>query len=104
MNGSADEFWVEVREPHTDKLLFRYDPSRDLIQVQRRGILTTIDLKIYGLAGKCDRQNAMNVLQNTIVDLQYMSAYEALSRLVEMCGKDVVLAALDSLPPWSVRL
>lgn len=36
--------FVDVREPHTNKLLFRYDPERGLIEVQRRGIKTVVDL------------------------------------------------------------
>lgn len=39
--------WVEVREPHTGWLLFKYDPQRGIIQVQRRGIVTIVDLKEY---------------------------------------------------------
>jgi len=39
--------WVEVREPHTDKLLFRFHPIRDLIEIQRRGAKTLIDLSEY---------------------------------------------------------
>ena len=29
---------IEVREPSTNKLLFKFDPERDLIEIQRRGI------------------------------------------------------------------
>jgi len=39
--------WVEIREPHTDKLLFRFHPVRDLIEIQRRGAKTLIDLSEY---------------------------------------------------------
>lgn len=39
--------WIEVREPHSDWLLFKYDPERGIIQVQRRGIVTLIDLRQY---------------------------------------------------------
>lgn len=36
--------FVEVREPHTKRLLFRYDPGRNLVEVQARGIKTVVDL------------------------------------------------------------
>lgn len=36
--------FVDVREPHTEKLLFRFDPIRDIIEVQRRGVITVVDL------------------------------------------------------------
>ena len=39
--------FVDVREPQTEKLLFRYDPNRDIIEVQRRGIKTLVDLRQY---------------------------------------------------------
>jgi len=38
------EMFREVVEPHTGYLLFRFDPERDLIEIQRRGIKTLIDL------------------------------------------------------------
>ena len=41
--------WVEIREPHTDKLLFKYDPERGIIEIQRRGQRHVIDLRSYGL-------------------------------------------------------
>lgn len=34
----------EVREPHTGRLLFRYDPERCLIEIQQRRIKTLVDL------------------------------------------------------------
>ena len=37
--------WVPLREPGTGKLLARYDPERDIIEFQRRGIKTVIDLQ-----------------------------------------------------------
>lgn len=39
--------FVDVREPQTEKLLFRYDPNRDIIEVQRRGVKTLVDLRQY---------------------------------------------------------
>lgn len=40
--------FVDVREPHTNKLLFRYDPDRGLVEVQRRGVKTVVDLTQVG--------------------------------------------------------
>ena len=40
--------FVDVREPHTNKLLFRYDPERNLVEVQRRGVKTVVDLTQVG--------------------------------------------------------
>ena len=39
--------FVEVREPHTGKLLFRYDASRQLVEIARRGVVTIVDLLCY---------------------------------------------------------
>lgn len=36
--------FVDVREPHTGKLLFRYDGDRQLVEIQRRGEKTLVDL------------------------------------------------------------
>lgn len=36
--------FIPVREPGTDWLLFLYDPERNLIEVQRRGVKHLIDL------------------------------------------------------------
>jgi hypothetical protein len=41
--------FVDIREPHTDKLLFRYDVDRNLIEIQRRGEKTLVDLSQYVL-------------------------------------------------------
>lgn len=37
--------YVEVREPGSEKLLFRFDPARDIIEVQRRGVKTLVNLR-----------------------------------------------------------
>lgn len=37
----------EVREPHTGRLLFRYDATRQLVEVQLRRVKTLIDLAEY---------------------------------------------------------
>ena len=34
----------EVRQPFTNRLLFRFDAARDLIEVQYRNVKTLIDL------------------------------------------------------------
>lgn len=39
--------FIDVREPGTSWLLFRYDPERHLIEIQRRGVRTLIDLTQY---------------------------------------------------------
>lgn len=39
--------FVDVREPHTAKLLFRFDPARDIIEIAQRGVKTVIDLTQY---------------------------------------------------------
>lgn len=39
--------FIDVREPHTKKLLFRYDPARDIIEIQQRNVKTLVDLSQY---------------------------------------------------------
>jgi PAB1-binding protein PBP1 len=36
--------FVEIREPGSGWLLARYDPKRDLLEIQRRGVKTVVDL------------------------------------------------------------
>ena len=45
--GILTEEYVEMRDPHTGKLLFKLDPNRWLIEIQCRGIKTLIDLTQY---------------------------------------------------------
>lgn len=40
-------------------------------------------------------------LKQMIVDLRFLFAYEALARIVEICGRDVVLAAVGEISPCS---
>lgn len=40
----GDSLWIPVRDPHTHKLLFRYDPGRQLIEICERGKVTLVDL------------------------------------------------------------
>jgi len=44
--------YIDVREPHTSKLLFRYDPKRRIIEIQSRGVKTTVDLTQYDGTGE----------------------------------------------------
>lgn len=39
--------FVPVVHPQTGRLLFRYDPERDLIELVQRGERTLIDLRDY---------------------------------------------------------
>ena len=39
--------WIDIREPHTEKLLARLDPERWLLEIARRGVKTVIDLAEY---------------------------------------------------------
>lgn len=41
-------------------------------------------------------QDGVAVLKMTMVDLSHMTAYEALRRIVAVCGRDAVLAAIES--------
>jgi hypothetical protein len=50
--------FVEVREPQTQKLLFKFDPSRDIIEVQRRGVKTLVDLREYREQENKPQENA----------------------------------------------
>jgi hypothetical protein len=48
--------YVDVREPHTKRLLFRYDPKRDIVEIQQRNVKTVVDLTQYKApesAGEC---------------------------------------------------
>jgi len=46
--------FVDVREPVTGKLLFRYDPERNLIEIQRRGVVTVVDLNYWEYSRKAE--------------------------------------------------
>lgn len=37
--------YIEVREPGTNHLLFRYDPNRELVEIKNRDRITVIDLQ-----------------------------------------------------------
>lgn len=64
--------WIPIREPRTNWLLFKYDPARQLIEIQRRGKKTLVDLSDYkpgevkldkpliGLAKSCDKNETNN--------------------------------------------
>jgi len=46
--------FIPVREPGTARLLFRFDPARMLIEIQRRGIKTVVDLTELDTEGDSD--------------------------------------------------
>ena len=39
--------WQDVRDPEHHKLLFRYDPLRNLVEVGSRGVVHVVDLTVY---------------------------------------------------------
>jgi hypothetical protein len=39
--------YVDVRQPVTKRLLFRFDPDRDIIEIVERGVKTFVDLNEY---------------------------------------------------------
>ena len=39
--------WQDVRDPDHGKLLFRYDPLHNLVQVGSRGVIHVVDLSEY---------------------------------------------------------
>lgn len=47
--------FIDVREPHTKKLLFRYDPAREIIEIQQRNVKTVVDLRQYQAPESADR-------------------------------------------------
>lgn len=47
MAEEAIEMWQEVRDPDHNKLLFRYDPLRNLVEVGSRGVIHLVDLTVY---------------------------------------------------------
>ncbi len=44
--GETQSTYVEVHQPGTKWLLFKYDPLRKLIEIQRKGRLYYVDLKL----------------------------------------------------------
>jgi hypothetical protein len=59
--------FIDVRDPQTNKLLFRFDPRRAIIEVRRGAVKTVIDLTEYyaeGGAGEHDMYKlGMSVLE-----------------------------------------
>ena len=37
--------WITIKEPRTNWILARYDPERGLLEFQRRGVKTLVDLR-----------------------------------------------------------
>ena len=52
--------FVDVREPGSGKLLFRFDLDRGIIQVQRRGVVTLIDLSEFRQSDKERQEHERN--------------------------------------------
>ncbi len=48
-----ESHYIDIREPGSNWLLFKFDPLRGLIEIKRRGVMTVIDL-----AGEIARQSA----------------------------------------------
>jgi hypothetical protein len=48
--------FIDVRDPQTKKLLFRFDPERDLVEIGERGRATLIDLTQYRQQSATERQ------------------------------------------------
>jgi len=46
--------WVDVRDA-ANKLLFRFDPQRDLVQVGERGRVIVVDLSQYRIQQDCKK-------------------------------------------------
>jgi len=52
--------WLDVRDPRTGKLLFRFDPGRDLIHLKRGRIDVIIPLRRYRSAGSATESPTRN--------------------------------------------
>lgn len=50
--------WLDVRDPRTGKLLFRFDPGRDLIHLKRGRIDVMIPLRRYRPGGLSRRSTS----------------------------------------------
>lgn len=46
--------WLDVRDA-AGKLLFRFDPQRDLVQVGERGRVIVVDLSQYRIKQDCNK-------------------------------------------------
>lgn len=57
--------FVDVRQPVTGKLLFRFDAERDIIEIQERGVKTVVDLSTYR-APKSAKENASERQEDVI--------------------------------------
>ncbi len=58
----------DVRDPNTGKLLFRFDPTRDLVQIKAHGDMALIDLSEYRqpVATSAAAQIVISSGQNTL--------------------------------------
>jgi hypothetical protein len=39
--------WIDLREPVTNRLLARFEPARDILEIKLRDVKTVIDLSQY---------------------------------------------------------
>jgi hypothetical protein len=51
--------FVDVRDPYTKKLLFRYDPVRNLVEIQERKVRRIVDL--------CQYQSGLKSVKNAVI-------------------------------------
>lgn len=56
------EVFREVREPVTGRLLFRYDPERELIEICERRQVVVVDLTAYRSGEALDNQNERAII------------------------------------------
>jgi hypothetical protein len=47
IDAFMDAGFVDVRDKETGKMLFRYDPAAEIVEVQKRGQKMYVDLKSY---------------------------------------------------------
>ena len=50
--------WIEIRQPGTNRLLCRYDPERQLVEIQVRRVQTVVDLTQYQTAPQSAERSA----------------------------------------------
>lgn len=60
---------IDVRELHTGKLLFKYDPDRDIIEIERRGNKSLIDLTAIRQRKAIDANVPVGEVQRTVTYL-----------------------------------
>ena len=73
--------WVDIREPHTGRLLCRYDANRRIIEFQERKVKTVVDLTQYEAPESAKESDSERRYQE-----RRMLA--SASRTGESCGRD----------------